>query len=98
MQNNFHLLHRSVRHAPPDLTNTIQALCDQLRKQQAYEIHDGRSSYVLVHHVSIGIHALQTQTVVNTREDSETLSVGVEGDQEDETDEIEEADLELDDQ
>ncbi|KAI0688586.1 hypothetical protein BC835DRAFT_301430 [Cytidiella melzeri] len=26
MQDNFHLLHHSVRHAPPDLRNTIQAL------------------------------------------------------------------------
>ena len=58
MQDNFHLLHRSVRHAQPDLSNTIQALCDQLKEYQAYEFHDGRSSYDLKHHVSIGRNPL----------------------------------------
>ena len=95
MQDNFHLLHRSVRHAPPDLSNTIRALRDELQKHQAYEILDGRKSYDLAHHVSIGILTLQTQTMMNVGE--EVLS-SIDGDQEEEFDEIEEIDLGLDEQ
>ncbi|KAI0077254.1 hypothetical protein K474DRAFT_1583713, partial [Panus rudis PR-1116 ss-1] len=32
MQDNFHLMHRSVQHAPPDLTATITALREILRE------------------------------------------------------------------
>ncbi|KAI0702312.1 hypothetical protein BC835DRAFT_1411137 [Cytidiella melzeri] len=71
MQDNFHLLHRSVRHAPPDLTNTIQALCDLLRKNKAHEFDDSRKSYDLKHHMNDGLYLLQS-TVTNKLSTEET--------------------------
>ncbi|KAI0691137.1 hypothetical protein BC835DRAFT_1417357 [Cytidiella melzeri] len=71
MQDNFHLLHRSVRHAPPDLTNTIQALCDLLRKNKAHKFDDSRKSYDLKHHMNDGLYLLQS-TVTNKLSTEET--------------------------
>ncbi len=95
MQDNFHLLHRSIRHAPPDLTNTINTLCDLLQENKAHVVDESRSSYNLVDHVSMGLYKLQTSTMLNSldgtgvnNEDSEETGDG-------EPDEIEEADLEI---
>ncbi len=62
MQDNFHLLHRTVRHAPPNLHNTIQALCNLLRDNKAHEQIDGRKSYELTDHMRRGLFLLQTST------------------------------------
>lgn len=95
MQDNFHLLHRSIRHAPPDLTNTINALCDLLQENKAHIMDESRSSYNLVDHVSMGLYKLQTSTMLNSidgtgvdNEDNEETGDG-------EPDETEEADLEI---
>ncbi len=60
MQDNFHLLNRSVRHAPQNQENTLQALCALLRTNNAYELKDGRKSYELTDHVREGIYKLQS--------------------------------------
>ncbi|KAI0750575.1 hypothetical protein BC629DRAFT_1584883 [Irpex lacteus] len=86
MQDNFHLLHRSIRHAPPDLTNTINTLCDLLQENKAHVVDESRSSYNLVDHTSTMLNSLDGTGVNN--EDSEETGDG-------EPDEIEEADLEI---
>lgn len=72
MQDSFHLTHRTVRHAPPKLANTIRALCDLLREHKAHEFHDGRKSYELTDHVHDGIYKYQTKTTVH-EQDSDNL-------------------------
>lgn len=70
MQDNFHLLHRTVRHAPPNITNTIRALCMMLREHKAHEVQDGRKSYDLPDHVHDGILKFQTSTTVTNERES----------------------------
>ena len=62
MQDNFHLLHRSVRHAPPNQQNSIQALCALLRNNKAHEFERGRTSYKLTDHMDEGINKMQSTT------------------------------------
>lgn len=87
MQDNFHLLHRTVRHAPPNLHNTIQALCDLLRENKAHEQIDVRKSYSLTDHMRRGMLLLQTSTT--TAQSSE------EDEEKDEEVEIMEEDMEV---
>ncbi|KAI0083556.1 hypothetical protein BDY19DRAFT_1079007 [Irpex rosettiformis] len=94
MQDNFHLLHRSVRHAPQSQQNTLQALCTLLCTNKAYEIEDGRKSYELIDHVHEGIYKLQSSGTVATvemtgPEDGNVFS--------DDTEKDEEAEVEIDD-
>ncbi|KAI0258559.1 hypothetical protein BC834DRAFT_835342 [Gloeopeniophorella convolvens] len=42
IQDNFALLHRSTRHAPQDLTNTLDILCKSLEKHHAHSIDNSR--------------------------------------------------------
>lgn len=44
MRNNFFLLNRTIRHAPPSSAGTIEVLCDQLKKHRAHEFQSGRSA------------------------------------------------------
>lgn len=37
VQEHFYLLHRSTRHAPKDLTNTLQTLCAILEHERAHD-------------------------------------------------------------
>ncbi|RPD52131.1 hypothetical protein L227DRAFT_515315 [Lentinus tigrinus ALCF2SS1-6] len=60
-QDNFHLLHRSVRHAPPDLTNTIKILLEALQVHDVHVLKPGRAVDVqLEDHLRDGMHIMQT--------------------------------------
>ncbi|KAH7906214.1 hypothetical protein BJ138DRAFT_1223402 [Hygrophoropsis aurantiaca] len=63
IQDNFHMLHRSVRHAPPNLKNTLSVLCALLEKHKAHEIVPNRntSPEALKDHFKDGMLVLQTQ-------------------------------------
>jgi hypothetical protein len=62
IQDNFHMLHRSVCHAPPDLTTTIKVLCNGLKKYQAHKSDSARQATVkLIHHFQVGMKRIQTE-------------------------------------
>ena len=91
MRDNFHLLHRTVRHAPPNLQNTLRQLRDMLEKDAAHEIHVGRTAYKLEDHFREGMRLLQTaKTMVMT-------ALGQEGLLGDESDENAMVELEMED-
>jgi hypothetical protein len=55
------MLHRSVRHAPPNLTTTIKVLCDGLKKNQAHSFDPLRQVAKLLHHLQEGEWQIQTE-------------------------------------
>ncbi|GLB35134.1 hypothetical protein LshimejAT787_0206990 [Lyophyllum shimeji] len=66
IEDNFHLLHRSVRHAPPNLKNTLTTLTSELKKHQAHEIAlrigvQYRETEALTDHFRQGMLVLQTE-------------------------------------
>ncbi|KAI0717551.1 hypothetical protein C8T65DRAFT_804900 [Cerioporus squamosus] len=92
-QDNFHLLHRSVRHAPPDIKSTINILLDELEKHEAHVYKPNRTADAkLTDHLREGMYILQTTTGIlrddNTAgqeddleaEDKEDIDVEVEVD------------------
>lgn len=95
MQDSFHLVNRTVRHAPQNQQNTLQALCTMLHENQAYEFRQGRKSYELTDHVHEGIYKLQISASAVV---SEALANG-NGDAavSDENDKDDEVEVEIDD-
>ncbi|THH23068.1 hypothetical protein EUX98_g8113 [Antrodiella citrinella] len=66
MQDNFHLLHRSVRHAPPNIQNTITALRELLEKTNGHLFSPDRIEGLtvsLMDHYSDGMYKLQTTPI-----------------------------------
>jgi hypothetical protein len=98
MQDNFHLLHNSVRHAPSNLQNTIKALCDMLHKHEAHKFSLDRKSYDLTDHLHYGFYLLQTTTVVKKYELGQ-MDVDMDTNEDDDQviEEIDEEDLAVDD-
>ncbi|KAF9488889.1 hypothetical protein BDN71DRAFT_1402611 [Pleurotus eryngii] len=79
VQDNFHLLHRSVRHAPADLTKTLQFLRERLEHHRAYEQVPGRTAYQLKDHFREGMQVLQMEkTRIDQDGASETVVAGIE--------------------
>lgn len=74
IQDNFHLLHRSVRHAPPDIRKTLDVLCELLEKYKAHEFKPGRTACKLKDHFRDGMVILQTEkgTTSQVDEDNDT--------------------------
>ncbi|PSS32232.1 hypothetical protein PHLCEN_2v2001 [Hermanssonia centrifuga] len=71
MQDNFFLLHRTVRHAPSDLRNTIKALCDELERNKAHEYNENRQTAPdLIDHFREGMRILQTTKTTPSTDDS----------------------------
>ncbi|KAI0072064.1 hypothetical protein K474DRAFT_1678964 [Panus rudis PR-1116 ss-1] len=62
MQDNFHLIHRTVRHAPPDIGNTIKVLCKLLQESKGYTFVKDRKSVRIPDHLHEGMLLLQTQS------------------------------------
>ena len=60
MQDHFHLLHRSVRHAPTNLKSTIDALCSLLQEGGAHAINEARQARRIIDHLREGMRILQT--------------------------------------
>src|ERR1700723_3874739 len=71
VQDNFHLLHRTVRHAPPDIRNTLKVLCEMLEQHQAYEFVHDRTACDLTNHLTDGMHVLQTEKTNTLNTDDE---------------------------
>ncbi|TFK78704.1 hypothetical protein K466DRAFT_606732 [Polyporus arcularius HHB13444] len=90
-QDNFHLVHRSVRHAPPDTASTLKVLLDELKKHNPHMCTPNRPAEVkLEDHLREGMYILQTTTGI-ARETEVTGTDTEEGQGEDE-----ELDIEVD--
>ncbi|KAF8971524.1 hypothetical protein BDZ97DRAFT_1786939 [Flammula alnicola] len=61
IEENFHLMHRSVRHAPPNIQNTLNVLCDLLEQHGAHELNEKRTSCKLTDHFRDGMRVFQTE-------------------------------------
>ncbi|KAI0779057.1 hypothetical protein BC629DRAFT_1289968, partial [Irpex lacteus] len=99
MQDNFHLTSRTVRHAPQNQLNTLQALCTMLHVNKAYEYQKDRKSYELTDHVREGIYKLQTSASAEIPQ-PEASGIGIEGtaaSEGNDDDKDEEAEVEIDD-
>ncbi|KAK7678135.1 hypothetical protein QCA50_018928 [Cerrena zonata] len=75
MQDNFHLLHRSVRHAPPNLQNTLTVLQHLLEESKAHEVHLGRKAYKLMDHLREGMRMLQQRSGIYVDEQETDISL-----------------------
>ena len=67
------MLHRSIRHAPPNLTITIKILCDGLKKHHAYDIDKHQQVPKLFHHFQEGVWRIQ-----NEKNNEPALTMGLE--------------------
>ena len=63
IEENFHMLHRSVRHARPDTTMTIKILCDVLHRHCAYEQKGRKDVNKLLDHRQEGTRRIQTEKI-----------------------------------
>ena len=73
IEDNFHLLHRSVRHAPPSLQNTMKVLLAHLEEERAHENGVFRGiEHPVPDYYMTGIELLQTDKMgTDTIEDEE---------------------------
>lgn len=74
MQDTFHLLHHTVRHAPPDLNHTVKVLGTLLQESHAHIEEAGRKSFKLMDHFREGMRILQTGIYRKGTTGSETAS------------------------
>lgn len=63
IEENFHLLHRSVRHTPPNIHNTLKILTDLLETNRAHEYIGKESTDIpeLLDHFREGMFIMQTE-------------------------------------
>src|SRR5882762_7293943 len=61
IQDNFHMLHHSAHHAPPNLTTMIKVLYDGLQKHQAYEQDQCHDIPKLPNHLLNGMEQIQME-------------------------------------
>ncbi len=93
-QDNFHLVHRSVRHAPPDTASTLKVLLDELKKSDVHAFKPERRAEVkLEDHLREGMYILQTSTRIMRGAEAEDAA----GDEDTNDDEDEDMELDIDD-
>jgi len=61
IQDNFHMLHHSMCHVPPNLTITTKVLCDGLKKHHTYDIDEHRKVPKIFHHLQEGLWRIQNE-------------------------------------
>ncbi|TFK78632.1 hypothetical protein K466DRAFT_507002 [Polyporus arcularius HHB13444] len=93
-QDNFHLVHRSVRHALPDIASTLKVLLDELKKSDVHAFKPERRAEVkLEDHLREGMYILQTSTRIMRGADAE----GAAGDEDMNDDDDEDMEIDIDD-
>ena len=60
MQDHFHLLHRSIRHAPANLKSTLDALGVLLEEGHTHTIDETRQARKIMDHLREGMRIFQT--------------------------------------
>ena len=61
IQENFHMLHHYVCHAPPDMTTTVKILCDGLRKYCTHEEKGCEDTNKVIDYLQEGMRCIQTE-------------------------------------
>jgi len=61
IQDNFYMIHRSVRHAPPDTTITVKILCEALQRHCAHEQKERKDVNKLIDHQQEGMRRIQME-------------------------------------
>jgi len=66
MENAFHLQHRTIRHAQPDMSKTIQKLAARIQQKDAHIKKDGRGALRSIpDQIAVGIVLIQEQKMVS---------------------------------
>ena len=66
IQNNFHLLHHSVHHAPPDIQKTLNILCELLEKHSMYKFKPRQVACSLKDHFHNRMRVLQMEKMTKS--------------------------------
>lgn len=60
VENAFHLVRRTMRHSPPDMTKTIHKLMSWLHDTRPHEFTAGRSAHFIIEDkIAAGFHVTQ---------------------------------------
>lgn len=60
VENAFHLEHRTAHHSPADVTQTVQALANEIRRSYAHTFTPGRTAkYNVPDNIEVGLNELQ---------------------------------------
>ncbi|KAG1754913.1 uncharacterized protein EDB91DRAFT_1042621, partial [Suillus paluster] len=66
MENAFHLQHHTIRHAPPDMTKTIQKLTARIKQKNSHTKKEGRSAlHSIPDQIAAGMVLIQEQKIVS---------------------------------
>ncbi|KAG1850876.1 hypothetical protein F4604DRAFT_1592689, partial [Suillus subluteus] len=69
IENAFHLTHRTIRHAQPDMTKTIQRLASRIKEKHSHMFKPGRSALRSIpDQVAVGMSLMQERKVSMTDE------------------------------
>lgn len=69
MENSFHLQHRTIRHAQPDMTKTIQKLATFIKDKYSHTKKESRGALCSIpDQLSAGIALIQEQKIVSDSE------------------------------
>jgi hypothetical protein len=76
IRDNFHLVHRSIRHAPASIKTTLEKVSNLLQKYHAYEVTtragpEYAETENMTDHFRQGIRILQTEKVVQLGTDND---------------------------
>ncbi|KAG1739267.1 hypothetical protein EDB19DRAFT_1635903, partial [Suillus lakei] len=75
MENAFHLQHRTIRHAAPDMTKTIQKLAARIKQKNPHTKKEGRSAlHSIPDQIAVSMALIQEQKVVS-EEDAGTFEL-----------------------
>lgn len=79
VENGFHLEHRTIRHAPPDMTATLQKLREVMKKTRPHEYTPSRKAkHCVVDQIAVAMHLLMTKRETPSVDDEELAGVEAE--------------------
>ena len=76
MQDHFHLLHRSIRHAPTSLKSTLDALGVLLEEGHTHSVEESRQARKIMDHLREGMRIFQTGIDTENRTANELSGLG----------------------
>jgi hypothetical protein len=81
VENGFHLQHRTVRHAPPDMTKTLRKLCQTLQTTKPHIYEPARAAdNSIPDQIATALNLLMTKKEVPSPNVDDEETAEVEGD------------------